>query len=94
MLQDGHRGRVQCRALQVHEGAVGQVRVEHPGGCGGGALDAHPHGHRGQYRRQITIQATGRSRRGCAAEAPHANAFGGQDDGVRAKRPVGDAGCA
>ena len=50
MLQDGHRGRVQCRTLQVHQGALGQVRIENPGGCRGCPLDARPYGHRGEHR--------------------------------------------
>jgi hypothetical protein len=94
ILQRGHGDRVQSRALQVHQGGVGGIGVEHPGGRRSGALGPRPHGHRAQRGRQVAVQAAGRGRGGRAPEVPDADAPVGHDDGVAAERSVGDAGLA
>ena len=48
---------IERRALQVDEGAAGRVGVEHPGGRRGRALDPEPHGHGGQDRREVIVEA-------------------------------------
>ena len=88
----GHGDRVERRALQVHQGAAGGVRIEDPGGRRGRALGARPHGHRGQRGGQVGVQAAAGGRRGGAAEVPEADALTGHDDRFAAERAVGDPG--
>jgi len=94
ILESGHGARVQCRALEVHQGAAGGAGLEHPRRHRGGTLSARADGHRGQRCRHVSVEAAGRGRGGRVAEVPDADALVGHDDGVAAERPVGDTGLA
>jgi hypothetical protein len=49
--------RVESGTLEVDQGAAGRIGVEHPARGRGRALGPHPHGDRGQHRRQVGAEA-------------------------------------